>query len=328
MKLKKVNKFWLTGIILLTCYSCYLSKPVKENEHLLDESAFEAYSTAVVLNERGQYNEALQEINTAINMNDKISKFFVLKAEILENSGRKLDALAVYKQVLNIQIYNPVVHEKMGQLLADLGQYHSAIQSVKKAYAQKPLDTRLLIVIAGYYIQMESYDRAEGYLITYENQTPQSEYQSDYYCVKARIYFHSGEFEKTVNALDKCRASKPFTKELHKLYLNALLNSKKYDAIYQHLAGLNSDIITKGDQHFYKGIYYYHTNNYSDALSQLELALGLKTEDSRVYYYLGKVHLELGNLSKSKEMFDVFRAKTEQPELEDVQIGDMDQSDS
>ena len=306
--------------------NCYLSKPVPEDENPPDESAFPAYSEALILNDNHKYNEALKKINTAIAMNDKIAKFPLLKAQILENSGRVLDALTAYKQVLKIQIYNPAVYEKMGKLLAGIGQYHSAIQNVKKAYAQKPQDTRLLIIVADYYIDLESYDRAKYYLNMYENETPKVEYSDEYFCVKGKVYFNDGQYSKTINVLDKCRLSKPLAAEFNKLYLDALLNSEQYDALYQYLITLNEDQMSKGDQHFYKGVYYFCTKNDRDALSQLEIALEFKTEDSRVYYYLGKVYLELGNLSKSKEMFEIFRKKTEKPELKDVQIEDLEKT--
>ena len=124
-------------------------------------------------------------------MNNKIAKFVLLKAQILENNQQIPDAIAAYKQILKIQIYNPAVHEKMGELFTKIGQYHSAIQSVKKAFAQKPQDTRLLIIIAQYYIELNSYDRAENELKTYEIQTPLNEYSGDYYGVKGKIFFHS-----------------------------------------------------------------------------------------------------------------------------------------
>ncbi|MEJ2545372.1 MAG: tetratricopeptide repeat protein [Calditrichaceae bacterium] len=311
-------------LFIITIQYCYLSKPLPKEERPRDESAFGAYSEAVALNDQGQYSEALEKINKAIDMNDKLAKFVLLKAQIQENREEYIDAIASYKKALKIQIYNPAVYEKMGELFAKIGQYHTAIQNVKKAFAQKqPQDTRLLIIVAKYYIAMNSYDRAEYELKTYEIQTPSNEYSPDYYAVKAKIYFHSNQYEKAANFLEKCRLSKPLTTELHKLYLDALLNSEKYDALYQHLISLEPKDLAKGDQQFYKGVYYYAKENYSDALSQLEIALENNTTDSRVYYYLGKVYLELGNVSKSKEMFDIFRTKTKTPELENVELKDI-----
>lgn len=322
-----INIYSILTIALFILSSCYLSKPVPAEERPRDESAFEAYSEAVILNESGQYTKALEKINTAIKMNNKIAKFLLVKAQILENSDRKIDALAAYKQALKIQIYNPTVYERMGELLADIGQYHSAIQNVKKAYSQKPRDTRLLILVANYYIELDSFDRAENFIKTYEIQTPESEFSTDYYCTKALIYSQSGSYSETVEVLDKCRLSKPLTVKFHKLYLDALLNSEEYDALYKYLVNLDINDLGKGDQHFYKGVYYYHTKNLNDALSQLAYALNLETQDSRVYYYLGKVHLELGNISESKKMFNLFRNATEKPELEDVQFKDMEETE-
>jgi len=309
--------------VLLLFQNCYLSKPVSVDERPRDQSAFEAYSEAVILNDQGQYAKALEKINTAIEMNNKLAIFFLLKAQILENDEQLPDAINFYKQVLKIQIYNPAVHEKMGELFAKIGQYHSAIQSVKKAFAQKPQDTRLLISVAQYFLDLNSYDRAENEIKTYEIQTASNAYSGDYYAVKAKIFFHSGQYTDAANSIMKCRLSKPLTTELHRLYLDALLNSEQYDTLYQHLVSLELKDLVKGDQHFYKGAYYYHTKNYRDALSQFDLALEYNTKDSRVYYYLGKVHLELGNSGKSKEMFDIFRNETKTPELEDVQLKDI-----
>ncbi|HEM49299.1 MAG TPA: tetratricopeptide repeat protein [Caldithrix sp.] len=310
-------------IFFISVQNCYLSKPVPIEERSRDQSALQAYSEAVILNDQGQYSKALEKINKAIEMNNKIARFLLLKAQIQENRGHYVDALATYKQVLKIQIYNPTVHEKMGEIFAKIEQYYNAIQSVKKAFAQKPQDTRLLIIIAEYYISLDSYDRAENELKTYEIQIPANAYAADYYAAKAKVFFHSGQYAEAANFLENCRLSKPLTPELHRLYLNALLNSDNYDGLYKHLISLESKDLASGDQHFYRGVYYYSKKNYSDALSQLEFALEFNTNDSRVYYYLGKVHLELGNLNKSKEMFDIFRTKTKMPELEDVELKDI-----
>ncbi|MEJ2055381.1 MAG: tetratricopeptide repeat protein, partial [Calditrichaceae bacterium] len=241
---KLIHKYSLLSLILIIS-GCYLSKPEPGNNKSRDESAFEDYSAAVFLNEDKKFGDALDKINSAINKNDKIAKLFLLKAERLENSGKKIEALDAYKQVLKVQIYNPGVYEKMGELLASMGQYHSAIQNIKKAYAQKPRDTRLLVIAAKYYVMLKLYDRADSYLTTYESQTAPGDYTSDYYCIKAKVYFHDGKYDEVIDALDKCRTSKPLTTEYNKLYLNALLDSGKYDALYQYLAGLSPGVLTK-----------------------------------------------------------------------------------
>ena len=315
------SSFFTNSLILFflifLLYSCYLSKPIPEDEKPRDESAFQAYSEAVILNEKQQYEDALEKINLAMDMNNKIAKFPLLKAQILENLNRVPDALMAYKQVLKIQLYNPDVYEKMGELLAGIGQYHSAIQNVKKAFAQKPQDTGLLIIIAEFYIELDSYDRADYYVNMYENQTSKNNYSVDYYFVKGRIFFNDGKYSEAVESLKMCLLSKTMDSKFNKLYLDALLNSEQYDAFYKYLISLDDRGLSKGEQHFYRGVYYYHhSKNFRDALTQLEFALELKTTDSRVYYYLGKVYLELGNVSKSKEMFEIFRSKTDTPELE------------
>ena len=99
-------KFILFLLLILTFQNCYLSKPVPEEKRPRDESAFAEYSEAVILNEQGQYSKALNKINKAIEMNDKLAKFVLLKAQIQENLEQFIDAIASYKQVLKIQIYN------------------------------------------------------------------------------------------------------------------------------------------------------------------------------------------------------------------------------
>ena len=42
--------------------NCYLSKPVPEDENPPDESAFPAYSEALILNDNHKYDEALKKM--------------------------------------------------------------------------------------------------------------------------------------------------------------------------------------------------------------------------------------------------------------------------
>ena len=92
-----------------------MSKPISPEEQPREESAFEDYSQALILSETGDLDKALVKINSAIAANHKISKFFLLKAEILEKKDEPIQALAIYEEVLKLKSYNPSVYEKIGR---------------------------------------------------------------------------------------------------------------------------------------------------------------------------------------------------------------------
>jgi len=327
MNILNPMKLLFLTIICANQFSCmYMSYPVPESEIPKEESAFQDYSEAVILFENAEYNKALDRVNIAIDENDKISKFFLLRASILEKLGQPVDALNNYDIVLKLQSYNPQVHAKKGRLLASIGQYHSAIQCVKKASAQKPDETNFLLLIADYYVKLKSFERANNYLNLYKNQTKENNFNSEFFCIKAEIYFSESNYQEAINAIDKCRKSMTLNIDRNKLLLNAYINSEKYDMFYQHLMSLKDKTISKGDFHFYRGVYYFHKKNLQDALSQLNFALDFDTDESRVYYYLGKIHLDLGDTASSKKMFEIYRAKTEQPQLDNIRVQELDDS--
>jgi tetratricopeptide (TPR) repeat protein len=322
--LKFVIKILIISVVFLITSCIYMSKPIPPEEQPREESAFEDYSQALILSETGDLDKALVKINSAIAANRKISKFFLLKAEILEKKDEPIQALAIYEEVLKLKSYNPAVYEKIGRLLANVGQYHNAIQNIKKAYSQNPDANYFLLLIAEYYVELKTFDRAEDYLTLYKNQVKASSMSGDYYCIQSEIFYHEGNFEDAINAINKCRASKTLTTKENKLLLNAYLNSGQYDKLYSDLISLNNEVLSNGDMHFYRGVYYFYKKSYQDALSQLEFALQFGTSETRVYYYLGKTYLELGQASKSKEMFELYRSKAEEPQLEDIKIKELD----
>lgn len=302
--------------LFLTTACMYMSGPAPGETIISESSAFEIYGDAVILFDKGDYSGALEKVNAAIKGNDRIAKFFLLRAEILEKLNRPKDALSSYQQVLRLKLHNPDMYEKMGHLLAGMQRYEEGVQNIKKALAQKPEANHLLLTIADFYIREGSFDRADYHLNLYQNQVKTNQLDPNFFCLKAQIYFQRNQFKETIEILHTCQAKQKFAAASHLLMLNSYLNLDMYDELYRQLMDAAQNDLSRGDFHFYRGVYFFHKNNTKDALTQLNLALENDCQDSRVYFYLGKLYLQLGDSARSKEMFELHRIKTRQPELE------------
>lgn len=306
----------ITLFLTTACY--YTSKPAPGETTSSESSAFEAYGEASILFEKGEYSRALEKVDVAIKGNDRIAKFFLLRAEIQEKLNRPKDALSSYQQVLRLKLHNPDVYERMGHLLAGMQRYEEGVQNIKKALAQRPEAIYLLLTIAEFYIRDGSFDRADYHLNLYQNQLRNKQFEPDYYCLKAQIFFQRNQYKETIDYLKTCQERKKLSVPAHLLLLDSYLNLNMYNELYGHLMDAAQNELPRGDFHFYRGVYFFHKNNTKDALTQLNLALEHDCQDSRVYFYLGKLYLELGDSARSKEMFELHRIKTRQPELENT----------
>jgi len=149
---------------------------------------------------RGEKEQAIRYLEIAQDSHPGLILPELKLAELYQNSGRLEEALDNYESVLaqvdgERKVY---VLKQMGNIYLRLGEYNSAIDTLKKAYEINNDDTQSLFYIAVAYEALEDWDSAAKY---YKRTL---EVRSDYTEAKKRlayVYLQKKEFNSALEIL-------------------------------------------------------------------------------------------------------------------------------
>lgn len=263
----------------------------------------------------GLLHPALMNINEAIAKNQNIARFYELKAWIHEACNEYDQAFDAYTAVLYLQSYNPDVLYKMAEIKRLQKKHLDAIQLLRKAYAQTPDHLEYLLDISENYLSVHRYELALNSAQLYRSLRKENLHPR-YNKVLAVYHYYQNNYQEAVNYFTKCSKSLEFNRHENILYLKSYNHIKEYDKFYALLIGPEQKKITAGELSMFRGIYYYHLAKYNDAKRQFDLAFDNGIADPLIYYYCGKVLIELGDNDEAVKMLKKFRLEAERPELE------------
>jgi tetratricopeptide (TPR) repeat protein len=301
----------LLGLGVLTVYSsgCY-NLPETHTNKPDPNSAFKYYSKSLNQYLERDYDQALKNVNIAIKFNPFIAQFYHLKGDILKDISQYKEALSAYKKAISIRYYNPEIYEKMGIVSSDLKNYEQAIHYHKKALAQNAGKISLNLRIAENYYWMNYLQLALNFAENYRKKAILNDDKLDqeYERIMGNIKFASYEYESAKRFYENFFSE---NNEAHpqeaKALLHAYMELGEREHAYRFLLNKASGYLSAGDTHFFRGLYYYNSNNLKDARKQLELALESKTSEIDTYLYLGKIYYASEENSKALDMFRHYR---------------------
>jgi tetratricopeptide (TPR) repeat protein len=147
----------MTGVLLILTQPSIFALPKEDvlwREHI---------HQARRLNETGKFEEALTEVNKAIEIHPKQPDSYVHRAVIYKKHGRFLQAIDNYEKALNLAPNKPEVHYDLAQTLKELKLYEAAIAEYNKAIELDPVMIEAYNNIGITYRDMRRYDRAVMY---------------------------------------------------------------------------------------------------------------------------------------------------------------------
>ncbi len=303
---------FLSVLLTMACSQVKQTSPISTGQ-----SAYRHYSQALNYLTSDQLPPALDKIERAININPDISTFYQLKGQILSRMNKPEEALQAYAKVLEFRSYNPVVLEQMAYLHAGQGRFLQAAHLMKKVLAQAPEKNILWLKVAEYYLQLDKLGFADNAVQSYrirlnkENKPPDPEY----FRMKGRIAYRRGEYKKAAENLEKCLRSMQLPADDLIILVKSLFLSGQNNRAYDTLTAFGLSVLKECEVYFLRGWYYFTLRNYKDARRQLELALQGNCDDVLIYFYLGKSYLRLNLPEKARQMFDIYRQRSDKPEL-------------
>lgn len=268
-------------------------------------NVFRTYSLAIEQYYEKNYEYALDYINEAIKANNKIAVHFELKGDILIALGEGKEALNEYQAAKYLRL-SPGILIKIGIAYYQLNELDLAVKNFKTAYAQKPEQTEILLLLVDCYIQQREYELSLNQLVDYKKQTEKlkNPIHPDYHILLGKVHFEKSMYKESIDAIEDAGSIRSRNEAI--LYLNALFEVKKYDKAYSLLITTNFiNILEDPDIHFFRGYYYYSMENFSVAKTQFELSISLNSKLAKAYILLAKVYEKEGNQNRADELLSL-----------------------
>ncbi len=318
--IRVLRSFYSIFILLLfTEFTCAPYSLPEKKTYSEKEDPYTYYLESLEAYQAEEYTLAMEKVNQALKLNDNLAQFYQLKGNIFRRLLDYNQALLAYQSALKKRSNFTEVHETMGDIYQELSRYDEAVRAFKRVIVLDPSQISIILKIANCYILWNELDVAQHHLNNYEkNANDQKIGLSDnYFFLRGVVLFKMGEYEESIAFLSKMAA---INKKAYQLLgdnyyaLNDFENGVTY---FNKLLNLEKD---NGEWYLYRGIYYYHKQDYNDALGQFQIAMSLDSNLVEVHYYVGKVLLSEGKETAALEEFRIYRQTLQKNDkLEEVE---------
>jgi tetratricopeptide (TPR) repeat protein len=302
---------YISFLCIVLCCSPY-SRP--EPAPIEKERAFDYYLKSLEAYQNGNFLQALEQVETAIAMNNHFAQFYELQGKVniaLNNNEKALDA---FYHALTYRSNYTAVLKGIGEIYFSQGKFLEAIQYFNKALGSDNLSYSLHLDIADSYLQLGDYTRALYSLREYQRSILlyNKALGNRYHALAGEVYFYQGEYHKSVEELKQSDLS---DNVLHLLGRNYYA-LKDFDTGITYFNTLMKRNQSEGMWYFYRGIYFYQKENYQDAMSQFKQALIMNPSIYDAHYFIGKIHEINKEYRAAWESFRLFReSMTDKDEL-------------
>ncbi len=299
-----IKNIFLLILAALISVQCYASR-TQTSRKSEPKSAFRFYENALIAKFDGRWDRALRQINRAIELNNRISLFYVLKAQIFDSLHQVDSAIFAYQQALKVRPHAPDVLQKVGELYITDGDSQTGIAYLKKAFAFDETQTGILLRIARLYIDLDSLDLANDVLIDYKIRTDmaQSPPEPAYYLLKGDMAFMQGNWRQAAEFYDACPCKRCFSEKQVKRAFDVFLKEKNVKRYFKLLTGLNEQKLGEATLFYYRGIYYRTIGNLNEAQHQFELALKHGNKNPELFWDLARIYFRKNETKKIKALY-------------------------
>jgi protein O-GlcNAc transferase len=203
-------------------------------------------------------------------------------------------AKSCYMKLLAMDPKNVTAMTEVARLCLQMKDYECAIQMSQKAMDLSPDKADAVVNLALAYDMNGERDKA---LATYQKAIEKNPNDGDLLFNMARLYFNTGDYDRAVQMFQKVITQNPDDYDANVNVGNAYLNMaeevrKKLVEKEKAKQAVDETELAK-----LKGFY-------KESIPYLEKALGIKSENSTVWYNLGVAYINIGNAEKGKQCFD------------------------
>lgn len=178
------------------------------------------------LNEQGEFQAAIGEINRAIEIHPKQPDSYVHRAIIYKSNGKLFQAIENYEKSLNLDPNQPEVHYDLAQTLKELKLYEEAITEYNKAIELDPVMIEAYNNLGITYRDMGRFDAAVIYFEKVIEMDPK--YIKAYNNLGASLG-EDGRTERAVEVLRKAIELDPSYANAYKNLARVYVQQQKYE---------------------------------------------------------------------------------------------------
>ncbi|MHB2156044.1 tetratricopeptide repeat protein [Calditrichota bacterium GD2] len=253
-------------------WSCYnMDPPVRAQQ----PSAFYFYQMAVQSKIRGDTPKALEQINRAIRLNQKISLFYVFKAQIFDSMQVSDSAVFYYKKSLTLRSHAPEILKRLGELALQAQRPDEAAYYFRKAYIEAPDSVDFLLKLAQIRLQQNEIRQAENLLDEYRLTQKRKERPVSplFFVIRADLAMSKGDSLSAARFYARSHCGECLSKEQAEWAFETLLKTQNLEAYFDLLAGVRKNRqFPEALHYYYRGLYYQAIGNTHEAVQQLERA--------------------------------------------------------
>ncbi len=276
--LKKFIPLFTIFILFSACYNLNQSKTIHQ------PSAYSFYQKALEKRITGDLDSALLMVNKALQLNDHISLFYVLKGQIFDSLQILDSAFYYYQQSLTYRSHSPEVLVRLAELSFKTGNSDQAIRFYRKAYVEEPDSIDLLLKISHIYLKENKLQKAQNVLDEYRitQKRREQNFSPFYYLNMADLALMKGDSAKAARYYAQSGCGSCLSEKQAAWAFETLLKQNNLSAYFDLLSGLQKNRKFPESQLFYyRGLYYQKLGNSKEALQQFVRAYqkGLRSPD-------------------------------------------------
>ena len=260
------------------------------------------YSLGGVYQQQGEYEDALQEMETCLRLNPQFYPAYYKQGEIHLRQDRFDEAFESFQMVLGINPNWVYGHYGLGTVYLERGELNAARAALERAIRRSdkfaPAYFKLGQVLA-------SEKRFEEALKTYADAAKYQAYTAEVMYDLGMIFEQKG---KPDGAIDLYRRAIAIDSDYAKVHVRLgdiyYINSQYDSAIEHYKRAFDADPTIK--DYFINQLAPYHAGQMGidAAKSLLDRAVALDPADPRGYFYYARVEVDAGNLSEAIRYYE------------------------
>ncbi len=248
------------------CYNIDQAQPTEP-----PPSAFKMYEQAVKAQIKGEFRQALNLINGALQLNPRISLFYAFKAQIYDSLNVLDSALVFYQKSLQYRSHAPEVLNRLGELSLHMGDTTAALRYFKRSFNEDHQQIELLLKIAEIFLNQKSLGRAEESLREYrvqcrlQNRAPQPRY----FVLMGEFLFLKNQPVQAAQFYARAKCGSCFNEQQARRALQTLFKQGDFEGYFSVLSSVQKARLFP-DSLLYqlRGRYYLAIGNQNEAGSQ------------------------------------------------------------
>ena len=302
---KKCTIYTFVSMLTLTLLPLGCSNNPQENEDndITDEywyvgeehqKAISHYADALLMNSTALYEDAIAELQQAIEFDDEFSLAHSLMGSVYRKMGENENAAVAYERAVEFDMWSFIDHLNLGQVYNVLTKYSEAIKVLKWAVMLEPKNAPAHHTLSVSYYETENYSAAKAHALKASEIDPEDEI---FVAMLGNSYAKSGDHYEAITAYKKALELNGNQPAILTQLGNVYTKLKRFapaHLVFEKALELDPN---SANTYLAYGYCTFMEGNYNETIERYTQALTLETDNAKALNGLGATYmmLYLGN---------------------------------